>query len=191
MALCCLVNRYQRVERVEETYGLYLLEGVSKQVTNGSKTAVMDVIGFLCVSLGSSTVQLRDSLGSRRACACSETGFSSQNSDHAWGTYYRRAASCCAFFLLTNLFDAKDIHKKCFLFMVEALRRTDPPSKEFYQLCIGLQKWKSGHGPTHGCRAIAEWMNELRFPLPIMIPPTVSCPLTNIDSIQSWYWHRR
>jgi hypothetical protein len=31
----------------------------SKQVTNGSKTAVMDVIDFLFVSLGSSTVQLR------------------------------------------------------------------------------------------------------------------------------------
>jgi hypothetical protein len=45
------------------------------------KTAVMDVIRFLCVSLGSSTVQLHDSLGSRRACACSEAVFSSQNVD--------------------------------------------------------------------------------------------------------------
>jgi hypothetical protein len=42
------------------------------QYTNGSKTAVMDVIGFLCVSLGSS-----------RACSCSDTGFSSQNGDRA------------------------------------------------------------------------------------------------------------
>jgi hypothetical protein len=41
-------------------------------MTNGSKTAVMDVIIFLCVSLGSSTVQFHDSLGSRRACAFSE-----------------------------------------------------------------------------------------------------------------------
>jgi uncharacterized membrane protein YqgA involved in biofilm formation len=32
----------------------------SKQVTNGSKTAVLDVIGFLCLSLGSSTVQVAD-----------------------------------------------------------------------------------------------------------------------------------
>jgi hypothetical protein len=54
---------------------------VSKWVTNGSRTAVMDVIGFLCVSLGSSTVQFQDSLGSRRACACLEAGFSSQNGD--------------------------------------------------------------------------------------------------------------
>jgi hypothetical protein len=56
----------------------YSRESVSKQVTNGSKTDVMDVIGFLCVSIGSSTVQLHKSLGSRRACACSEAGFSSQ-----------------------------------------------------------------------------------------------------------------
>jgi hypothetical protein len=43
----------------------------------------MDVIGFLCVSLGSSTVQLHDSLDSRRVCACSEADFSSQNGDRA------------------------------------------------------------------------------------------------------------
>jgi hypothetical protein len=56
---------------------------VSKQVTNGSKTAVMDTIGFLCVSLGSSTVQLHDSLDGRFACICSEAGFSSQHGDRA------------------------------------------------------------------------------------------------------------
>jgi hypothetical protein len=38
----------------------------------------MDVIVFLCVSLGSSTVQLHDSLGNRRACTCSEAGFSAK-----------------------------------------------------------------------------------------------------------------
>jgi hypothetical protein len=62
---------------------LQLRGRVSKYVTNGSKAAVMDVIGFLCVSLGSSTVQLQDCLGSRRACACSEAGFSSQNGNRA------------------------------------------------------------------------------------------------------------
>jgi hypothetical protein len=41
----------------------------------------MDVIGFLCVSLGSSTVDLYDGLGIRRAWACSEAGFSGQNGD--------------------------------------------------------------------------------------------------------------
>jgi hypothetical protein len=43
----------------------------------------MDVIDFLYVSLGSSTVQLRDSLGNGRACAVSVDGFSSQNGDRA------------------------------------------------------------------------------------------------------------
>jgi hypothetical protein len=47
-------------------YGMVLnVRGrVSKEITNGSKTAVIDVIGFVCASLGSSTVQLHDSLGS-------------------------------------------------------------------------------------------------------------------------------
>jgi hypothetical protein len=58
----------------------------------------MDAIGLLCVSLGSSTLQLHDSLSSRLACACSEDGFSSQNGDRAWGVYYRWAAFRCAFF---------------------------------------------------------------------------------------------
>jgi hypothetical protein len=35
---------------------------------------------FLCVSLGSSTVQRHDSRGSTRACACSEAGLSSHQS---------------------------------------------------------------------------------------------------------------
>jgi hypothetical protein len=43
----------------------------------------MDAIGFLCVSVGSSTVHLDDSVGSRRACAFIEAGFSSQNGDRA------------------------------------------------------------------------------------------------------------
>jgi hypothetical protein len=59
------------------------LRRVSKQVTDGSKTAVIDVIGFLFVSLGSSTVQLHDTLGSRRTCAYSEADFSRQNGDRA------------------------------------------------------------------------------------------------------------
>jgi hypothetical protein len=58
-------------------------KGKHKYVTNGSKTAVVDVIGFMCISLGSSTVQLYDSLGTRRACACSGDGFGSQNDGRA------------------------------------------------------------------------------------------------------------
>jgi hypothetical protein len=60
-----------------------ILGRVSKYVTNGSKTAVMDVICFLCESLGSSTVQLHDSLGTRSVCTCSEADLSSQNGDRA------------------------------------------------------------------------------------------------------------
>jgi hypothetical protein len=73
----------------------------------------MDVIGFLCVSLGSSTVQLRDSLSSKSACARSEVGFSSQNCDRAWGVYYRRSAFCCAFLWAKGL-NEKNIHKERF-----------------------------------------------------------------------------
>jgi hypothetical protein len=46
------------------------------QVTNGSKTAAIDVIGFYCISVGSSTFQLHDSL--RNTSACLKAGFSSQ-----------------------------------------------------------------------------------------------------------------
>jgi hypothetical protein len=35
-----------------------------------------------------------------------------------------------------------------------ALRRADPPSKEFYRLCKRPRNWKSVHGPTKDCRAI-------------------------------------
>jgi hypothetical protein len=37
---------------------------------------------------------------------------------------------------------------------VAALRRADPPSKESYRLCTVSRNWKSGHGPTKGCRDI-------------------------------------
>jgi hypothetical protein len=57
----------------------------------------MDVMGFLYVSLSRSIAQLQDSLGSRRACACSEAGVSSQIGDRASGLYFRRAAFYCEF----------------------------------------------------------------------------------------------
>jgi hypothetical protein len=52
---------------------------ISKYVTNGNKTTVMDLIGFLCATLGRSTVKLQG----RRACSCSEASFSNQNGDRA------------------------------------------------------------------------------------------------------------
>jgi hypothetical protein len=62
-------------------YLIQICGRVSKKAANGSKTTKMDVIGFLCVSPGSSTVQLHDNVGSRRACASSEARFSSQIGD--------------------------------------------------------------------------------------------------------------
>jgi hypothetical protein len=76
----------------------------------------MDVIDFLYVSLGSSTVQLHDNLG-RRACACSEASFCGQN-DHAWGVYYRRAAFSCAFFCGQKNQVQRIFIRKCFPFTV-------------------------------------------------------------------------
>jgi hypothetical protein len=71
----------------------------------------MDVIGFLCVSLGSSTVQLHDSLGRRRACVCSEAGFGSENGDSACTIEEQRSA---VHFLWAKGLNAKDIHKEIF-----------------------------------------------------------------------------
>jgi hypothetical protein len=65
----------------------------------------MDITDFLCISLDSSTVQLQGSLGNRRACSCSETGFCSQNGN-------RRTAFCCAFLCGQKRLNAKDIHKE-------------------------------------------------------------------------------
>jgi hypothetical protein len=85
----------------------------------------MDVIDFLCVSLGSSIVQLHESLGSRRACARSEIGFSNQNGDRALGVYYPKAGFCCAFFFGGGQKDSvqRIFIKTCFLFMVGSVCR--------------------------------------------------------------------
>jgi hypothetical protein len=73
----------------------------------------------LCVSLGSSTVQLHDSLVSRLSFECSETGFSSQKGDSAWGVYYRRAAFGCAIFWVGGMI----FIKKYFLFTLGSVCR--------------------------------------------------------------------
>jgi hypothetical protein len=57
------------MERQSRSGTLHVRGTVSKYVTNGSKTVDTDVTGSPCVSLGGSTVQLHDNLGSRRACA--------------------------------------------------------------------------------------------------------------------------
>jgi hypothetical protein len=71
----------------------------------------VDVIGFLCLSLGSSTVQLHDNLGSICACSCSEAGFSSQNGNRASGVYYRKAEFSCALLWAKGL-NVENIHKE-------------------------------------------------------------------------------
>jgi hypothetical protein len=83
----------------------------------------MDAIGFPCVLISSSTVHLHESLCSRRACACSEAGFSSQNVDCAWGVYYRRAAFCCSIFCGKTNSMQRMFTKKCFLFTVGSVCR--------------------------------------------------------------------
>jgi hypothetical protein len=53
----------------------------------------------------------------------------------------------------------------CYHVSVAALRRADPPLKEFYRLCIGLRNWKIGQGPK-GCRAIErERARDVHFSL--------------------------
>jgi hypothetical protein len=74
---------------------------------------VTDEIGFVYVPLGSSTVQLHDSLGSTRACACSETGFNSQNGDRVCGVNTEEQRSIVRILLAKGL-NANDIHKEIF-----------------------------------------------------------------------------
>jgi hypothetical protein len=60
---CALPSKY-KLMMYEVAYRRSSSAGIQGRV---SKTAALDVIGFLCVSLGSSRVQLHESLGSRRA----------------------------------------------------------------------------------------------------------------------------
>jgi hypothetical protein len=55
-------------------------------------------------------VQIHESLGSRRACECSEAGFSSQNGDRAWCTTEGQLS--VVRFLWAQGLSAKDIHKE-------------------------------------------------------------------------------
>jgi hypothetical protein len=72
----------------------------------------MEVIGFLYVSLDS-----------RRACACSEAGCSSQNGDRAWGVYYGRAAFVVRLFCGQKDSIQRMFIKKCFLFTIGSVCR--------------------------------------------------------------------
>jgi hypothetical protein len=88
-----------------------IYEGESVNRSQMEVNSCNERIGFLSALLGSSTVQLHDSLGIRGACACLEADFSSQNGDRAWGvnTEERRSGVC---FLRERGLSAKDIHKE-------------------------------------------------------------------------------
>jgi hypothetical protein len=74
----------------------------------------MDVIGFLCVSLGSSTIQPHDSLRSRRACAFSEACFIDKVA-----TVLEKCTTAeqhsAVLFLWAKEPNTKNIHKEMFL----------------------------------------------------------------------------
>jgi hypothetical protein len=100
--------------------------------------AVMDVIGFLYVSLDSSRVQLHDNLGSRRTCTCSKAGFSSQKGDRASTTEKQR-------FVLLFLCGEKDsmqriFIKKCFLFTMGKGLSRKTVQKWVEKFCQGRSK---------------------------------------------------
>jgi hypothetical protein len=78
------------------------------------KTAVIDVIGVLRVSPDSSTVHLYDIPGSRRACACSESGVSSQNDDRAWGYTTEERRAVVRSLWANGRLHSKDIRKEMF-----------------------------------------------------------------------------
>jgi hypothetical protein len=110
----------------------------------------MDVLGFLRVSLGSSTVRLHDSLGRRRAWACSGAGFSSEIGDRAKWVYYRGAAFCCSFFFVWEKgLSGKDMIKKCSMFTVESVCRV----KRF---TTGWQKFRCWRRGWNGGGEVAE-----------------------------------
>jgi hypothetical protein len=75
---------------------------------------VLGAIGFLCVSLGSSTVTLRECLGSRRTCTCTEAGFSSKNGDRVGG-YTTDEQSSVVRSLWAKEFSVKETHKETFV----------------------------------------------------------------------------
>jgi hypothetical protein len=72
----------------------------------------MDVICFLYISLGSSTVQLYDSLGRRCACACSGAGFSGSKWRPCLRSILPKSSVLLCVFLWTKGLNAKDIHKE-------------------------------------------------------------------------------
>jgi hypothetical protein len=106
----------------------------------------VDVIGFLCAPLVSSTVQLIYSVGSRRACGSSDAGFSSENGERTWGVYYRRATSSCAFlfFFCGQKNSVQRIFiKKYFLYKMGSIHRVSSSQlgREIRRWCPTRSPW--------------------------------------------------
>jgi hypothetical protein len=104
-------NYLQLVWGSENVYGL--MAGSATYEGESVNRSQMDVISFLCVSPGSSTVQLHDSLASRCTCICSEAGFSSQNGNRVEECSTKEQHSVVHLLWATGL-NIKDIHKEMF-----------------------------------------------------------------------------
>jgi hypothetical protein len=104
-------------------------------------------ISFQCVSLGSSTVQLHDSLVSRPTCACSEPGFSSQNATVLEDCTTEEQCSVVLFGGQKDSVQRIYI-KKCFLFAVGSvcrLKRFTPGSRNVVNVSV-MKIWKQRCG---------------------------------------------
>jgi hypothetical protein len=120
----------------------------------------MNVTGFLYVSLGSSTVQLHDSLGSRCACTCSKAGFSSQN-----GVRAKRVLPKNSVLLWAKWPNGKDIHKemlpvssrKCLLH-----KAIHTWVEKFSQGCSNVaDDAQPGHPVETVTEATVQWVHEM------------------------------
>jgi hypothetical protein len=89
----------------------------SKYVTNGSKTVIMNVISFICVSLDGSTVQLNDSQGSRRAAHVQRLVSIVKYPSCLWSILPTNSVLLCVLLWVKGR-NAKDINKEMFLFTV-------------------------------------------------------------------------
>jgi hypothetical protein len=98
-----------------QALGLFFWLYKGESVNRPQMEAVMDVIGSQCVSPGSSTVQLHDSIGSRRACTWSEAGFSSQCWPCLRGVLQKSSVLLCVSCWKKDSLQRTFI-KKCFLF---------------------------------------------------------------------------
>jgi hypothetical protein len=90
----------------------------------------------------SSIVRVHESLGSRRACPCSEAGFSSQNDDRAWGVSYRRAAFSGVFCGQKDSMQ-RIFTEKCFLFVVRSVCRVKRFATGWQTFCC-WRVWRGG-----------------------------------------------